>query len=55
MPARDDTLASPLNAEPAIFRGCSWSVLGITVGMAALIWLPEHGLHRSLFIRCSGT
>ena len=37
---RDDTLADRLNAEPAIFKGCSSSELGVIVGVAALIWLP---------------
>lgn len=43
MPDRDDILdilANRLNAEPAIFKGCSSSELGIIVGVAALIWLP---------------
>ena len=26
--------------EPAIFKGCSSSELGIIVGVAALVWLP---------------
>ncbi|MCP5084466.1 MAG: TIGR03750 family conjugal transfer protein, partial [Alphaproteobacteria bacterium] len=40
MSNRDDILADRLNAEPAIFKGCSSSELGIIVGVAALIWLP---------------
>ena len=40
MSRRDDILADRLNVEPAIFKGCSSSELGIIVGMAALIWLP---------------
>ena len=40
MPERDDILANRLNAEPAIFKGCSSSELGVIVAMAALIWLP---------------
>mgnify|MGYP001820607837 CR=1 FL=1 len=40
MSARDDILADRLNAEPAIFKGCSSSELGIIVGVAALVWLP---------------
>ena len=40
MSSRDDILADRLNAEPAIFKGCSSSELGIIVGVAALIWLP---------------
>ncbi len=40
MPVRDDILATRLNAEPAIFKGCSSSELGLIVGVAALIWLP---------------
>ncbi len=37
---RDDILADRLNAEPAIFKGCSSSELGVIVGVAALVWLP---------------
>lgn len=37
---RDAILADRLNAEPAIFKGCSSSELGIIVGVAALFWLP---------------
>ena len=40
MSDRDDILADRLNAEPAIFKGCSSSELGIIVGVAGLIWLP---------------
>ena len=40
MSSRDDILADRLNAEPAIFKGCSSSELGVIVGVAALIWLP---------------
>ena len=40
MSGRDDILADRLNAEPAIFKGCSSSELGIIVGVAALVWLP---------------
>ena len=40
MAARDDILADRLNVEPAIFKGCSSSELGIIVGVAALVWLP---------------
>ena len=36
----DDVLADRLNAEPAIFKGCSSSELGVIVGVAALVWLP---------------
>ena len=39
-PNRDDILADRLNAEPAIFKGCSSSELGVIVGVAALVWLP---------------
>ena len=35
-----DLLADRLNAEPAIFRGCSSSELGIIVGLAIMLWLP---------------
>ena len=40
MTERHDILADRLNAEPAIFKGCSSSELGIIVGVAALVWLP---------------
>ena len=40
MAARNDILADRLNAEPAIFKGCSSSELGVIVGVAALVWLP---------------
>ena len=36
----DDILADRLNAEPAIFKGCSSSELGVIVGVATLVWLP---------------
>ncbi len=39
-PERDDILADRLNAEPAIFKGCSSSELGVIAGVAALVWLP---------------
>jgi len=35
-----DILADRLNTEPAIFRGCSSSELGVIVGVAALVWVP---------------
>ncbi len=37
---RDDILADRLNVEPAIFKGCSSSELGVIVGVGALVWLP---------------
>ena len=40
MPERGEVLAERLNAEPAIFRGCSSSELGVIVAVAALLWLP---------------
>ena len=40
MSSRDDILADRLNVEPAIFKGCSSSELGVIVGVAALVWLP---------------
>ena len=33
-------LAERLNAEPAIFRGCTSSELGVIVGLAIAVWLP---------------
>jgi conjugative transfer region protein (TIGR03750 family) len=35
-----EILADRLNAEPAIFKGCSFSELGMIVGVAILVWLP---------------
>ena len=35
-----EILADRLNAEPAIFKGCSSSELGMIVGVAILVWLP---------------
>lgn len=35
-----ETLAERLNAEPAIFKGCSVSELGMIVGGAVAVWLP---------------
>lgn len=35
-----EILADRLNAEPAIFRGCSSSELGMIVGLAIVVWLP---------------
>ena len=40
MTAQKDILADRLNAEPAIFKGCSSSELGVIVGVSALVWLP---------------
>jgi conjugative transfer region protein (TIGR03750 family) len=40
MSSRDDILADRLNVEPAIFKGCSSSELGIIVSVAVLVWLP---------------
>ena len=36
----DRLLAERLNAEPAIFRGCSSSELGVIVAVAVTVWLP---------------
>ena len=38
--APKEVLADRLNVEPAIFKGCSSSELGVIVGVATLIWLP---------------
>ena len=35
-----EMLADRLNAEPAIFKGCSSSELGTIVGLAIVVWLP---------------
>ena len=40
MSHRDEILADRLNVEPAIFKGCSSSELGLIVGVAAMVWLP---------------
>jgi len=40
MADHDDILADRLNTEPAIFKGCSSSELGVIVGVSALVWLP---------------
>ncbi len=40
MANQDDTLPERLNAEPAIFKGCSSSELGVITGVAVLVWLP---------------
>lgn len=40
MTVRHEILADRLNAEPAIFKGCSASELGLIVGVAAVVWLP---------------
>ena len=46
MTAYDDILADRLNAEPAIFKGCSSSELGVIVGLAALVWIAGAGFFR---------
>lgn len=35
-----EVLAERMNAEPAIFRGCSSSELGLIVTLAIVAWLP---------------
>ena len=40
MTARRDILPERLNAEPAIFKGCSSTELGVIVLMAIVVWLP---------------
>jgi conjugative transfer region protein (TIGR03750 family) len=40
MATDNDILADRLNAEPAIFKGCSASELGVIVAVAAALWLP---------------
>lgn len=49
MPEQQEILADRLNAEPAIFRGCSSSELGMIVVIAVLIWLPLSLLLAGLF------
>ncbi len=36
----NNILADRLNVEPAIFKGCSSSELGVIVTLAVIIWLP---------------
>ena len=36
----NNILADRLNVEPAIFKGCSSSELGVIVSLAIIIWLP---------------
>ncbi len=40
MAARSDILPERLNAEPAIFKGCSSTELGVIVLIATVVWLP---------------
>lgn len=40
MSYQQEIMADRLNAEPAIFRGCSSSELVMIVGLSILIWLP---------------
>ena len=40
MAAQGDILAERLNAEPAIFKGCSSTELGAIVLAAIIFWLP---------------
>lgn len=35
-----DILADRLNAQPAIFKGCSSSELGVMAGVSVGVWLP---------------
>ena len=35
-----EVLAERMNVEPAIFRGCSSSELGLIVALAMVVWLP---------------
>ncbi|MCH8058913.1 MAG: TIGR03750 family conjugal transfer protein [Proteobacteria bacterium] len=36
----NNILADRLNVEPAIFKGCSSSELGVIVTLAIIVWLP---------------
>ncbi len=49
MAERKPILADRLNTEPAIFRGCSSSELGVIVVAAALFWLPVSLVLAGLF------
>lgn len=38
--SQDHLLATRLDTEPVIFRGCSSSELGMIVALSAAVWLP---------------
>ncbi len=40
MSKANNILADRLNVEPAIFKGCSSSELGVIVTLAVIVWLP---------------
>ncbi len=40
MSESNNILAERLNVEPAIFKGCSSSELGVIVTLAVMVWLP---------------
>jgi conjugative transfer region protein (TIGR03750 family) len=40
MSPHDNVLANRLNAEPAIFKGCSSSELGVIATVATVVWFP---------------
>lgn len=45
----EQLLATRLDTEPVIFRGCSSSELGMIVGVSAAVWLPASFLLAGLF------
>ena len=49
MDYQDNLLAERLNAEPIIFRGCTFSELGVITILSLLIWLPVSFTLAGLF------
>jgi conjugative transfer region protein (TIGR03750 family) len=45
----EQLLATRLDTEPVIFRGCSSSELGMIVGVSAAVWVPVSFLLAGLF------
>ena len=39
-PSQDERLPTRLNAEPAVFKGCSTSELAAFAAASAVVWLP---------------
>ncbi len=49
MSRNDNLLGDRLNAEPAIFRGCTFSELGVMAVVSILLWLPVSFTLAGLF------
>ena len=45
----DGLITERLNAEPAIFKGCSLSELSFMVGGATIVWLPACVMLAGIF------